>query len=104
MAKTFATLSWACAAGADHTEAHLLVLTALTAAGIATLNAPLGEAVDAPDTSAVVFRYDSGAQLSQAVTNLKLLAISFVLTTSQVGNTKAVSADIDKIQLEKVTG
>lgn len=90
---TFATLVWECSPGDDHEETHLVVLSAIAQAAVTTLDTPLGES-SAPDTSMAVFRYTTGAQLEKVVANLKTLAISFVLTTSDVGNAKACSSEM----------
>ncbi|MFN0097479.1 MAG: hypothetical protein ACKVS7_02310 [Gemmatimonadaceae bacterium] len=99
----FATLVWECPPGDDHDSTHLLVLSAIATAGVSTLDAPLGGS-SAPDTSVVVFRYSSGVQLTRVVANVRTLPISFVLTTSAVGNPKSHSADVNKARLVRVTG
>ena len=104
MANPFATLVWECAAGEDHTEIHLQVLAVLDTHGIAVLDTPLGVDAGAPDTSMVVFRFTTGAQLSLIKRDLDELPLSFVFTTSEVGNTKGFSGDVDGGKLAKVTG
>ena len=104
MANQFATLVWECASGEDHTEIHLQVLSVLENHGIAVLDTPLSLDVGAPDTSMVVFRFTTGAQLSKIKNDLDQLPMSFVFTASEVGNTKAFSSDVDGTKLAKVTG
>ncbi|MBL0170113.1 MAG: hypothetical protein IPP90_05170 [Gemmatimonadaceae bacterium] len=104
MAYQFATLVWECFAGEDHAEIHLQVLAVLEANGIAVLDTPMGIDTGAPDTSLVVFRFTTGAQLTAIASDLDQLPLSFVFTTSPVGNTKAYSRDVDGGALSKVTG
>ena len=104
MASQFATLVWECFAGEDHSENHLQVLAVLAANDIAVLDTPMGADDGAPDTSLVVFRFTKGAQLTAIASDLDQLPLSFVFTTSDVGNTKAHSADVDHAKLTKVTG
>ena len=101
--ENFATLVWECAPGDDHGPTHLLVLSAIDAAGVTKVYTPLGES-GAADTSMAVFRYSSGAQFAQVVANVKTIPISFVFTTSDVGNAKAHSSDVSKTHLEKIIG
>ena len=104
MANQFATLAWECRAGEDHSEIHLQVLAVLAANDITVLDTPMGTSDGAEDTSLVVFRFTKGAQLTAIASDLDQLPLSFVFTTSQVGNTKAHSADVDGTKLSKVTG
>jgi hypothetical protein len=104
MANNFATLVWEGTAGANPAVTLLNVLSAVGTAGITVLDTPLITSAAGHDTNMAVFRYVDGPQLSRAVGNVRALGISFVLTTSQVGNTKAQSADVNRSRLETVTG
>jgi hypothetical protein len=104
MANQFATLVWECFPDEDHDELHLQVLAILDANGISIVATPMGVAAESEDTSVAVFRFESGAKLTAIASNLDQLPLSFVLTTSQVGNTKAHSVDVNGANLAKVTG